>query len=137
MPPTVASASRVSLQAFKAAFFKALAHPVRIRILEVLVRQQRSVQQLQAALALEQPIVSQHLRVLRTSQIVEGRKRGANVHYAVRDPLVGELLKVARRIFDRQLVGTQDLLRQLRQERGSEPLTPRERRPRESRAARR
>jgi ArsR family transcriptional regulator len=107
------------LQAFKAAFFKALAHPVRIRILEVLVRGERSVQELQEALALEQPVVSQQLGVLRTNGIVVGRKEGVSVRYGVRDPLVADLLGVARRIFNNHLRGTQDLLRQLREEHGS------------------
>lgn len=90
---------------------------MRIRILEVLVRGDRSVQELQHALALEQP-VSQQLGVLRTSNIVVGRKEGVSVRYAVRDPLVADLLAVARRIFDNHLVSTQGLLRQLRQEHG-------------------
>ncbi|HEY7700201.1 MAG TPA: metalloregulator ArsR/SmtB family transcription factor, partial [Vicinamibacteria bacterium] len=54
------------LQTFKAQFFRALAHPVRIKILEILVRGERSVQELQKALKLEQPVVSQQLAVLRT-----------------------------------------------------------------------
>jgi DNA-binding transcriptional ArsR family regulator len=104
------------LQVFKAAFFKALAHPVRIRVLEALVRGERSVQELQETLGLEQPVVSQHLAVLRANNIVVGRKEGVSVRYAVRDPLVADLLAVARRIFDNQLVGTQELLRRLRDE---------------------
>ena len=55
----------MALQTFKAEFFKALAHPIRIRILEVLRGQERSVQELQAALDLEQPIVSAQLALLR------------------------------------------------------------------------
>jgi ArsR family transcriptional regulator len=105
------------LQAFKAAFFRALAHPVRIRILEVLVTSERSVQELQAAVGAEQPVVSQQLAVLRASNIVSGRKEGVSVRYAVRDPLIGKLLDTARQIFNNHLVGTQDLLRQLQHER--------------------
>ena len=112
-----ATAGAAELQVFKAAFFKALAHPVRIRILDVLVRGERSVQELQDALGLEQPVVSQQLGVLRTSNIVLGKKQGVSVRYGVRDPLVADLLVIARQIFNNQLVGTQDLLRQLRQER--------------------
>jgi DNA-binding transcriptional ArsR family regulator len=104
------------LQTFKAAFFKALAHPVRIRILEVLVRGERSVQELQEVLALGQPVVSQQLGVLRTNGIVVGRKEGVSVRYAVRDPLIGELLAVARRIFNNHLSENQHLLRRLRAE---------------------
>jgi ArsR family transcriptional regulator len=105
------------LQTFKAAFFKALAHPVRIAILERLVQGERTVQELQETLGLEQPVVSQQLAVLRTSNIVVGHKTGVSVRYSVRDPLVGDLLAVARLIFNNQLSGTQDLLRELRRER--------------------
>jgi DNA-binding transcriptional ArsR family regulator len=104
------------LQTFKAAFFKALAHPVRIRILEELVHGERSVQEIQSALGLEQPIVSQQLGVLRANNVVVGRKAGVSVRYSLRDQLVGELLDVARQIFNNQLSGTQNLLRQLRKE---------------------
>jgi len=104
------------LQAFKAAFFRALAHPVRIRILELLVTGERSVQELQAALGVDQPVVSQQLAVLRSTNIVAGRKEGVTVRYSVRDPLVADLLRNARRIFNNHLVGTQDLLRQLQRE---------------------
>jgi len=104
------------LQAFKAGFFKALAHPIRIRILERLVRQDRTVQELQEALQLEQPVVSQQLAVLRANNIVSGTKTGASVRYAVRDPLIADLLDVARRIFNNHLAGTQDLLKTLKRE---------------------
>jgi DNA-binding transcriptional ArsR family regulator len=104
------------LQAFKARFFRALAHPTRIRLLEILVRGGRTVQELQDALTLDQPIVSQQLAVLRNQGIVSARKEGLAVRYTVRDPLVGELLDVARRIFNNQLAGTRGLLRELRRE---------------------
>jgi DNA-binding transcriptional ArsR family regulator len=104
------------LQVFKAGFFRALAHPVRIRILELLVKGDRSVQELQEALALEQPVVSQQLAVLRSNNIVSGRKDGVSVRYAVRDPLIGTLLETARQIFNNHLVGTRDLLRRLKRE---------------------
>ena len=104
------------LQIFKAEFFKALAHPVRIRILEILVRGDRSVHELQEALGVDQPTVSQQLAVLRTKNIVEARKEGTAVRYSVRDPSVRDLLDVTRRIFDNHLIGTQTMLRELRRE---------------------
>lgn len=111
------ASSAQDLQEFKAEFFRALAHPIRIRILEVLVRGERSVAELQDALALGQPIVSQQLAILRARNVVIARKEGTTVRYALRDPLVGDLLKIARQIFNNHLVGTQGLLRELRQER--------------------
>jgi ArsR family transcriptional regulator len=104
------------LQVFKAEFFKALAHPLRIRILELLLEGERSVQELQRSLNVDQPIVSQQLAILRAKNIVEPRKQDAAVRYAVRDPALGELLSVARRIFNNQLVGTQTMLRELTRE---------------------
>lgn len=114
--PSGAPAATGELQAFKAQFFRALAHPARIRILEILVGGGRTVQELQQALALEQPMVSQQLAVLRSQGIVTAQKEGVSVRYALRDPRVGELLEVARRIFDSQLVSTHGLLRELRRE---------------------
>jgi DNA-binding transcriptional ArsR family regulator len=104
------------LQTFKARFFRALAHPTRIRILEILVRGGRTVYELQEALSLEQPVVSQQLAVLRNHGIVTAEKEGLSVRYALRDPLIGELLEVARRIFNNHLVSTRGLLRQLQRE---------------------
>jgi len=103
--------------AFKTDFFKALAHPLRIQLLEILVTGARSVQELQQALGVEQPAVSQQLAVLRARHIVEPTKEGTTVRYAVRDPLIGQLLEIARRIFNNQLAGTRDILRDLQRER--------------------
>jgi ArsR family transcriptional regulator len=104
------------LQTFKAQFFRALAHPTRIRMLEILVRGGRTVQELQEALALDQPVVSQQLAVLRNQGIVSAQKEGSSVRYTLRDPLVGALLDLARRIFNNHFDNTQGLLRELRRE---------------------
>ena len=104
------------LQTFKAQFFRALAHPTRIRILEILVRGGRTVQELQEALTLDQPVVSQQLAVLRNQGIVSAQKEGSSVRYTLRDPLVGGLLDLARRIFNNHFDNTQGLLRELRRE---------------------
>lgn len=104
------------LQTFKAQFFRALAHPIRIKILEILVRGGRTVQELQEALTLDQPIVSQQLAVLRNQNIVSTQKEGLSVRYTLRDPLIGELLEVARRIFNNHLVSTRGMLRELQRE---------------------
>jgi ArsR family transcriptional regulator len=116
MTRPAADAATGDLQVFKAAFFRALAHPVRIRLLELLVKGDRTVQELQDALGLEQPVVSQQLAVLRSNNIVWSRKEGVSVRYAVRDPLIATLLDTARQIFNNQLAGTRDLLRQLQRE---------------------
>ena len=102
------------LQIFKAEFFRALAHPIRIRILECLGDDDRSVQEIQHLLDLDQPVVSQQLAVLRGKGIVTARKQGTTTRYMVRDPLITELLATARQIFNHHLVGTRDMLKELR-----------------------
>ena len=112
----MATAPSLELQVFKAEFFKALAHPLRIRILEILRHGERSVQELQTALALDQSAVSQQLAILRAKRVVTARKEGTTVRYAVLDARVGTLLDVARAIFNAQLSGTQTMLRALQKE---------------------
>jgi ArsR family transcriptional regulator len=108
------------LQTLKAQFFRALAHPVRIRLLEVLVETgETSVQDLQRTLGIEQPIVSQQLARLRASGIVVGRKQGAVTRYGVADPLIADVLQVARQILNRHLVGVQSLLLELKDDQSS------------------
>ena len=102
------------LQKLKAEFFRALAHPIRIRLLEVLVSTpERSVHDLQRTLGIGQPIVSQQLARLRASGIVIATKSGPATRYSVADPLLKDLLHVAKRILNGRLVNLQSMLREL------------------------
>jgi len=102
-----------SLHIFKADFFKALSNPARIHILELLRDGELSVTRLQAKLKIDSSSVSQHLSVLRNKNIVYARKSGTTVYYAVSDPEIFELLDVARKIFNKQLLNTRSTLEQL------------------------
>ena len=117
-------ASSRQLQILKAEFFRALAHPIRIRLLEVLVSTPEcSVQELQRRLDIGQPIVSQQLARLRSSGVVVATKSGAATRYSVTDPLLKELLAVAKQILNRRLVDVQALLRELERDRSAEAPT--------------
>ncbi len=104
------------LRQFKAEFFKALAHPARIKILELLRSGEMSVNELQTQLEVESSTVSQQLAVLRSRNIVETRKVGTSVFYRVRDPAIFELLDAARKIFNNHLIDTRSILEQLEEE---------------------
>ncbi len=93
-----------TLQGFKADLFRALAHPTRIAILELL-REQRSmtVGDLQQALGIGAATTSQHLAVLRSHMLVVARREGTNVWYGVSDPELYALLDAARALFQKQL----------------------------------
>ena len=108
------------LHQFKAEFFKALGHPVRLLILEQLRVSEKGVNELQAAIGIDQSSVSQQLAVLRSKNIVESRKQGTAVYYRVRDPAVFQLLDIAREIFSNHLIDTQAMLQQLNEE--AEPV---------------
>ena len=101
------------LSQFKAEFFKALAHPLRIRILDELRKGELSVNDLGARLDVEQSNLSQQLAVLRTRNILATRKDGQNVYYSVRDQQLFDLLDVAKKIFNNHLIDVKDLLSQL------------------------
>lgn len=104
------------LAQFKAEFFKSLAHPLRIRILEAIRQGEKTVNEIQAVVQVESSAVSQQLAVLRAKNIVVGDKRGTNVFYTVKDPLVYDLLDVARSIFNNHLIDTISLLQEIGRE---------------------
>lgn len=105
-----------ALQQFKADFFKAMAHPMRIRILELLSEGEKNVNELQLRLGSEGSAVSQQLSVLRSKNLVNSVKDGTTVIYSLRDPLIEELLAVAKKIFDNHLVNAITVLEGFRNE---------------------
>ena len=104
MPPT--------LQQFKAQLFRALAHEVRVRILEEIRDGERTVSELQEALGVSGSNMSQHLAVLRGEGIVLARRDGTNVLYSVADERFFSLLDDARLIFEQRISAGAALLRE-------------------------
>jgi DNA-binding transcriptional ArsR family regulator len=100
----------LELQQFKADFFKALSHPLRIRILELLSEGDKNVNELQTLIGSEGSAVSQQLAILRSKNIVYGTKDGNRVVYSLRDPMIKELLAIARQIFNNHLIDTISML---------------------------
>ncbi len=97
----------------KADFFKTLAHPARIRVLELLRGGERSVGELIPDVGLEPSHLSQQLAVLRRANVVQTRKQGSTVLYSVTDDRIFELLEVAKTILTSSLADTRDLLAEL------------------------
>lgn len=102
--------------AFKAEFFKALAHPLRIRILDELRAGPLSVGELQDRTGAEQSTLSQQLGVLRARNLVNTQRKGTTVIYDIRDPAIWLLLDRAREIFDNHLVSVRAVLEDIRGE---------------------
>jgi len=101
---------QVALRRFKAEVFQALAHPTRIHIAECLEDGELPVGALVERLGIEPANLSQHLAVLRAKGLVVNRKEGTQVFYALRDPLLSEVLRNMRRYFQAHL---EDALRML------------------------
>lgn len=100
----------LELQQFKADFFKALAHPLRIRILELLAEGDKNVNELQSLIGSEGSAVSQQLSILRNKNIVIGTKEANRVTYTLRDQMIIDLLSIARQIFNNHLIDTASML---------------------------
>ena len=100
---------------FKAEFFKALAHPIRIRIVDCLRGGEKGVNELSEMLHLGHANVSQQLAILRVRNIVTGRKSGSSVFYSVSDPALFRLLDVAKEIFNNHLMGVREMLEEMKE----------------------
>ena len=71
---------------------RALASPVRLGIVRELASGGRRVHELVAALGVSQPLVSQHLRVLRASRIVTARRQAREIEYTLTDDHVAHIV---------------------------------------------
>lgn len=105
------------LREFKAKFFKSLANPIRIQIIDELRNGELSVNELKEKLEIEAPNVSQQLATLRNNNIVKTRKVGNNIYYSIRHKIIFKMLDEAKRIFNEQLLDVQDLLKDLTKKR--------------------
>lgn len=97
MPHTDGDAER-PLYEIKANLFKALAHPARIRVLEVLSTNDdpTPVSALLEITGIEATLLSQHLAVLKRHQVVRSQRVGNAVFYELAHPKISELLVIAR-----------------------------------------
>ena len=102
------------LYKLKGDFFKTLGHPARVRILELLASQDRSVSELLAEVGLEASNLSQQLGVLRRAGVVSARKEGSAVIYSIASPDIAELLAVARKVLATVLADRVAVLEDLR-----------------------
>jgi ArsR family transcriptional regulator len=102
------------LSEIKADLFKALAHPGRVRALEVLAEGERTVTELVPLVGLEASHLSQQLGVLRRAGVVVSRREGSTVIYSLASPAVAELLAIAKQFLIDSLSASQELLAGLR-----------------------
>lgn len=97
----------------KAEFFKTLAHPARIRVLELLRDREHTVSEMLPIVGIEASHLSQQLGILRRAGLVDTRRDGNSVVYSAHDPRIFELLAVAKEIIGSSLSFSADLLHDL------------------------
>ena len=86
------------LYEIKANLFKALSHPARIRVLEILSANSgpTGVGEILADTGIEATLLSQHLAVLKRHGVVRAKRTGNAVYYELAHPAVSDLLVIAR-----------------------------------------
>ncbi|HEX8045936.1 ArsR/SmtB family transcription factor [Rhizobium sp.] len=78
---------------------KALSHETRLIILFLLAKQEKTVMEIEAILGLQQAVVSQHLARLRLEKLVETRREGRLVYYAVAGSEISDVVESLREVF--------------------------------------
>jgi ArsR family transcriptional regulator len=104
----------IPLYQAKAELFRALGHPVRVRVLELLQDGPRAVHELLAEIDVEPSNLSQQLAVLRRSGIVVSTREGSTVMYSLGTSDVADLMRAARRFLTDLLSDRESLLTELR-----------------------
>jgi DNA-binding transcriptional ArsR family regulator len=77
-----------------AEYFSLLSEPSRLRIIQAICHEERSVQEVVDRTGLPQPNVSRHLALLHRSGVVSRRRSGTSVFYRVSDPTITELCRL-------------------------------------------
>ncbi len=78
---------------------KAMAHPLRLKVLCVLGSEEMSVQDIVSAVGTTQSNISQHLAILREKDILKARKDANKVYYRVGDPRTLRLISMMSEVF--------------------------------------
>jgi ArsR family transcriptional regulator len=81
------------------AALKAMAHPLRLKILCLIGQDELMVQEIVAAVGTSQSNISQHLAVMRERGILASRKEANKVFYRIDDPRILKLIGLMREVF--------------------------------------
>lgn len=86
--------SRLTYYERKSEILKALGHPVRLCIVNGLISKECNVTGIKDCLNLPQSTISQHLGILKSRNIIKGKRKGLEITYSVIDEDVTKLMKV-------------------------------------------
>jgi len=92
---------------------KTMAHPLRLALINALRDNERSVNELAEAVGATQPLVSQHLGVLRHQGLLRTRRNGNEVHYSIAYPKMVQACDLLREVLFEHLRAQEELTRRV------------------------
>jgi ArsR family transcriptional regulator len=97
----------------QADFCKALAHPVRLKIIDLLKSGEKNVSEMIKSLNIKQAALSQHLAILRERGIVISRKKGMNTYYSLRRLEIVDACSMIHRILRELMAERNEIVKSL------------------------
>jgi ArsR family transcriptional regulator len=88
----------MEIYSLQADLCKALAHPTRLQVLDLLSKRERSVEELTRLVGTGQSNLSQHLAALRQQKLVIGRRAGMKVYYELSNPKIADACSTIRKL---------------------------------------
>jgi len=107
---------QTEIHLIKAAFLKVLAHPLRLKILELLSHEEHTVGQFAELLRVDQPVVSRHMGVLRQGGLVAARQAGSSIWYRVQNDEIVRFLDKLTDLLKSKLQIDSELLKSVKEE---------------------
>jgi len=88
----------VKIYSLQANLCKALSHPIRLEVLDLLSKKEHTVEELTRLTGSGQSNLSQHLAALRQQKLVVPRRSGMNVYYGLSNPKIADACSLIRRL---------------------------------------
>ena len=79
---------------------RTLAHPMRLRMVQMLLRDRYTVGELAEACGIASHMASEHLRLMQHCQLLTSQRQGRKVFYAVAEPHLQDIMKCVEARFD-------------------------------------
>lgn len=98
----------------QAKIIKAMAHPSRLLIVDVLAKGERCVCEFQGMIGADMSTVSKHLSVLKNAGIIGDRRSGTNIYYYLRVPCVMNFLGCVEEVMQSNLKSQNEAVRACR-----------------------
>ena len=100
MPDQTLRLTQLDAMAEAAECLRTIAHPHRLRILQILSQGEHPVGELAEACELPSAMMSEHLRLMQRCRLLDSRREGRNVYYFIVEPHVTAVLKCLFKRFD-------------------------------------